>query len=257
MKVVINIRLNAYIVLLFTILALTMRAQAQIPGCSSCVSIWSASTTPAMVTANDTKAVELGVKFRSDVSGLIRGIRFYKSSSNTGTHIGNLWSASGTLLAKATFTNETASGWQQMNFATPVSITANTTYVASYFAPNGRWSANFHYFANSGVDKAPLHALSNAAAGGNGVYRYSSQSAFPNSSYGSTNYWVDIAFEPSGGAVTLSLAASPTSISFGNVALGNSSSQSVTLNNTGTGSVPFSRQPSRERASASAASPCL
>ena len=68
--------------------------------------------------------VELGLKFRSDVAGTITGIRFYKASTNTGSHVANLWSSSGTKLATATFTGETASGWQQVNFASPVSITA-------------------------------------------------------------------------------------------------------------------------------------
>ena len=36
-------------------------------------------------------AVELGVKFRSDVAGYITGIRFYKGAGNTGTHVGHLW----------------------------------------------------------------------------------------------------------------------------------------------------------------------
>ena len=40
---------------------------------------------------NDTSAVELGVKFRSDVAGYITGIRFYKGPDNTGTHVGHLW----------------------------------------------------------------------------------------------------------------------------------------------------------------------
>ena len=31
----------------------------------------------------------------------------------------------------------TATGWQQATFASQVAVTANTTYVASYFAPNG------------------------------------------------------------------------------------------------------------------------
>ena len=66
------------------------------------------------------------MKFTSDVNGLIKGIRFYKGAANTGTHIGSLWIATGTLLAPATFTGETASGWQQVNFATPVAITADT-----------------------------------------------------------------------------------------------------------------------------------
>ena len=85
--------------------------------------------------------VELGVKFRADVSGFITGVRFYKGAGNTGTHIGSLWTSGGTLLAQATFSNETASGWQQVNFGAPVAVTANTVYVASYFAPNGGYAA--------------------------------------------------------------------------------------------------------------------
>ena len=80
-------------------------------------------------------AVELGVQFSSDVDGWITGVQFYKGPGNTGTHVGNLWTAGGTLLARATFTSESASGWQTVNFSSPVAITANTTYVASYFAP--------------------------------------------------------------------------------------------------------------------------
>ena len=34
-------------------------------------------------------------------------------------------------LATGTFTSETATGWQQVNFATPVMLPANTTYTAS------------------------------------------------------------------------------------------------------------------------------
>ncbi|MCA1466256.1 DUF4082 domain-containing protein, partial [Bradyrhizobium sp. NBAIM18] len=79
-----------------------------------------------------TSPVEVGVKFTASVNGTITGLRFYKGSLNTGPHIADLWSSTGTLLATATFTNETASGWQQVNFSTPVAITAGTTYVASY-----------------------------------------------------------------------------------------------------------------------------
>src|SRR5258708_17887159 len=87
---------------------------------SSTVSLWPDSTTPGTTSANDTLSVELGVKFRSDIDGSVLGIRFYKGSGNTGTHIGNLWSAASTNLATVAFTGETASGWQHMNFANPV-----------------------------------------------------------------------------------------------------------------------------------------
>ena len=80
------------------------------------ITIWPASATPAAITG-DAQPAELGVKFRADVSGSITGVRFYKGASNTGTHVGHLWSNTGTLLATATFTNETASGWQQVMFS--------------------------------------------------------------------------------------------------------------------------------------------
>ncbi|RCJ27108.1 hypothetical protein A6770_02820 [Nostoc minutum NIES-26] len=159
----------------------------------SSVSIWNSSATPTNPSENDPDAVEVGVKFRSDVNGSITGIRFYKGSGNTGTHIGNLWSSGGTLLRSATFSNETASGWQQVNFSTPVAITANTVYVASYHADVGRYAADSGFFAAAGVDNPPLHALRNGVSGGNGIYRYGA-SGFPNNTYQSSNYWVDVVF---------------------------------------------------------------
>ena len=52
--------------------------------------------------SNDSNAVEVGVRFRADQGGTITGVRFYKAAANTGTHVGNLWSSTGTLLASAT-----------------------------------------------------------------------------------------------------------------------------------------------------------
>ena len=87
-------------------------------GCTC--SIWGTGATPGTSDSGSATAVEVGVKFTSDVSGFVTGIRFYKSAANTGTHVGNLWTASGTKLASATFTGETASGWQPVTFASPV-----------------------------------------------------------------------------------------------------------------------------------------
>ena len=56
--------------------------------------------TPATIDSGDAHAVELGVKFSSDVAGTVTGIRFYKAAANTGTHIGSLWTAAGALLAR-------------------------------------------------------------------------------------------------------------------------------------------------------------
>ncbi|MCP3138209.1 DUF4082 domain-containing protein [Pyxidicoccus xibeiensis] len=158
------------------------------------VSIFGASVTPTTLADPDTASVELGVKFRSSVPGTVAGIRFYKgSSANSGTHVGSLWSRSGQRLASATFTNETATGWQTVRFATPVSISANTTYVASYLSPRGRYSATGNAFASQGTTNGPLTALASGVDGENGVYLYGS-GGFPTQSYQSTNYFVDVLF---------------------------------------------------------------
>jgi hypothetical protein len=155
--------------------------------------IWPATAAPAVAAANDPNQVELGVKFRSDVAGYISGVRFYKGSTNTGQHIGNLWTSTGTLLATATFSNETASGWQQVSFSPAVAISANTTYVASYHTNTGNYAVDDSYFTSTGVDRAPLHALANGVDP-NGVFAYSSTSTFPNQTYNAGNYWVDVVF---------------------------------------------------------------
>ena len=155
--------------------------------------------TPATIAENDPSSVELGVKFTSEVPGTVTGMRFYKASTNTGTHLASLWTAGGTLLASATFSNESASGWQQVNFSSPVAISANTTYVAGYLAPKGHYSDTASAFTSSPFANPPLSALSNVASA-NGVYAYSASSTFPTNSFKASNYYVDVDFEP--GAAT-------------------------------------------------------
>jgi Domain of unknown function (DUF4082)/Bacterial Ig domain/Putative Ig domain len=160
--------------------------------------IWASKAVPSIPDVGAGSPVELGVSFRADTNGYVTGIRFYKSAGNTGTHIAHLWSSTGTLLATATFTAETVSGWQQVNFANPVPINANTVYAASYHVNRGHWSVDWNYFATSGVDNAPLHALANGAGGKNGIFAYGSMSAFPANTHQSANYWVDVVFTNAG-----------------------------------------------------------
>ena len=208
---------------------------------------WSSSSTPVEIDSGDGGSIEVGVKFRADYSGYITGIRFYKSSANTGTHVGNLWTSTGTLLSTATFTNESASGWQQVSFATPVAITASTTYVASYFAPNGHYSADSNYFALKGLDNPPVHLLQNGVDGSNGVYNYGSASVFPSSTYNSTNYWVDVVYIPGSSmpGAPPSLLASQQSLSFSAfLGLPNPASQTISVYNQGTGVINWTATPS-------------
>jgi glucose/arabinose dehydrogenase len=163
--------------------------------------IWPSTTVPDLVDGGDDVSnppvglgVELGVKFTSDVAGFVTGIRFYKSEANTGMHTGSLWSSTGTRLATATFTGESASGWQQLDFTPPVAIQPDTVYVASYFAPNRHYSGTLDYFATQGVDSPPLHALADGESGGNGVYAYGATSTFPSNTSRAQSYSVDVVF---------------------------------------------------------------
>ncbi|MCY1019592.1 DUF4082 domain-containing protein [Pyxidicoccus sp. MSG2] len=140
------------------------------------------------------ESVELGVRFRSDVPGYVRGIRFFKGgAANSGTHFGRLYKgATGERLANAEFVSESLVGWQEVRFAWPVHIDANTEYVASYFAPNGGWSATWEAFTDQGVDSRPLHA----PRSGNGVFHYGPLGGFPDQSFRNTDYGVDVVFSP-------------------------------------------------------------
>lgn len=156
---------------------------------------WPTNPTPAIENSPDGNGpVELGTKFTTDVAGQIKGLRFYKGSSNTGAHTGRLWTITGTILASVTFTNETASGWQTALFSNPVSISPDTTYVISYHTSAGFYSANNNYFGSNGADNGPLHALPSGIDGGNGVFNYGVPGTFPTRTFSSSNYWVDVLF---------------------------------------------------------------
>ena len=138
----------------------------------------------------------MGVKFQSSLAGYITGIRFYKGTGNTGTHIGNLWTTSGTLLESVTFSGETASGWQQATFATPVAITAGTTYVASYFAPMGHYCVRQQLLHQLGDQRPADRAGQQHAWRRRSLHVRREAARSPAIRTQSSNYWVDVMFSP-------------------------------------------------------------
>src|SRR5271157_39221 len=152
--------------------------------------LWPSTYVPGTPDMGADSQLNLGLRFYSSVAGTISGIRFWKDVNNTGTHIGTLYTDTGTQLAQATFTGESASGWQQVNF-TPVGISANTTYVAAYFAANGHWSRTVNYFYTSGYSNPPLSSPENGTNGEyNGCELYGPGPAFPSNSGYNANLWV-------------------------------------------------------------------
>ena len=103
---------------------------------------------------------------RRQPTGKIKGLRYYRDAANTGTHTGKLWNADGTELASLTF-DDSGTGWQSADFSSPVSITAGTTYVASYYAPNGHYSANV-----GGIRQPDGEHAAELGSGSGGYYCY-------------------------------------------------------------------------------------
>ncbi|MEO8630171.1 MAG: N,N-dimethylformamidase beta subunit family domain-containing protein [Betaproteobacteria bacterium] len=143
--------------------------------------------TPALQNASDGVPYELGMKFQTVRPGRVTAIRYWKAASDTGTHIGHIWSSTGTSLASATFTSETASGWQQQALSTPLVIQANTTYTVSVNI------ASNYAFTDGGLATAIVNGdVRSVADGSNGVF--GAAFAFPTGSYHSANYFRDIVF---------------------------------------------------------------
>ena len=155
-------------------------------------SIWQDGTPSGAVDANDPAANNIGVEFQPSSNGTISGVRFYKESDNTGTHTGTLWTANGVQLATGTFTNESSEGWQELDFSTPVAVTAGTTYVASYHTSTGHYAVH-HGRPGVGGDER--------AADGAGRTAGSTPTARPTRSrpapIRTDNFWVDVVFSPS------------------------------------------------------------
>ncbi len=170
-------------------------------GAQACpCSLMETTTEPANPDSGDGGATTLGLKFRSVVDGSIKGLRFYRDQANTGTHVGKLWTADGSQLASVTFTNS-GTGWQTATFSDPVPIEAGTTYVASYYAPQGHYSAASGYFATPVVNSP----LSSVGAGG----VYANGNNFPDATYQNTNYYVDVVFSTENAAPPTVSTVSP------------------------------------------------
>ncbi|MEU8136753.1 DUF4082 domain-containing protein [Streptodolium elevatio] len=183
--------LAAVAALLFTLFS---PLSAQAAPCNPC-SLFG-TTNPGIGPDSEAISVELGVRFTPKVNGRVLGVKFWKDPANTGVHKGYLWNTTTGTATQVTFANETASGWQTQMFAAPVDVTAGTTYIASYLAPNGRYTATTGFF-NQVFDSEQLTAPASGGGQGNGVYQAGAGgTVMPNNSWNASNYWVDPVFEP-------------------------------------------------------------
>lgn len=182
--------------------------------------LFSQGTTGATLTA-DSADYTMGVQFSVSQAATLTAIWFY-SASGAGALPDTiaLYDVSSTSLITsqaASWSGAAGSGWVRAAFTSPPSLTASTAYKAAV----GEFSGNFfyagvsHYWDTtgagaSGISNGPLSAPNNAgASGGQDTFTSGTSLAYPSSSFGAANYWVDP--EITTAATPVSLADSATS----------------------------------------------
>jgi Domain of unknown function (DUF4082) len=169
-----------------------------------------------------------GVKFWSSKSGTISAIRFYRATTSPDGYTASLYAAGGGLLGSVKMKHESGPvpGWQAGTFASPISISPNTTYVAAYYVPFGSYQLVPNGLAQ-GVTTGPLTAPAGPTVG-NGVY-HDGGLAFPAApSTRNSNFLVDVEFTPAAPTPYLTLSFNPANPSIASNAPGGTVVASVT-----------------------------
>ena len=154
------------------------------------------ATTSTGSEATDPVNYNLGIKLTPSVNGNFTGVKYYRATSDVYTpHTARIWSG-GTLLKTEAFTDETSGpGWKSHTFATPLSVTAGTTYTVAVNA-YGAYHFSGGYHASS-IARDYLTAPANA-----GVYFAESSGGTtqatgePTSTFNSATYFRDVIYEP-------------------------------------------------------------
>jgi hypothetical protein len=132
--------------------------------------------TPARTSVDADGGREVGTRFTAGENGKISGFRFWKAAGETGTHTAKLWTASGTLLASATFTGESSSGWQTVGadavigagtYVVSVNTNVQMVKTAMYFDTYGAISHDDIY-ADTSYHGQPAGSF--PTTGGSGIY---------------------------------------------------------------------------------------
>lgn len=143
----------------------------------------SAQVLPTPTTGLQTdQPVTLGMRFTPKANGQVTGVMYYRNFPGTVT--GQLWTATGTLLASTTFSDNTA-GWKSALFTNPVNVVTGTEYIISYFESAGQYYTSYGFFPKSFPNyDAPASA-----------YNYGNAVSFPALSFPGSNYFVEPIFK--------------------------------------------------------------
>lgn len=165
---------------------------------SSCPTDPLTGFTPHNTNYNDSDAVNVGVKFEVRGAPFVSGVKFYKGTDNTGTHVAHLYNVTtSTELASEEFTGETSTGWQTVSFDSNIQVRDDHSYMVWVSMPNGHYAADGTFAGGSNYFGPFGHGQYGNAedvviipAGNSGMYSYTSDHTTVPSNATSNNYWV-------------------------------------------------------------------
>jgi hypothetical protein len=195
-------------------------------------SLFDHGATPALTSGDASDSpLTLGVLWQSSTPGTVKSIWMYIGNTNlngaAGTallYTGGGWAdAPGSLMAQKAFTFQGTIGWQEVVLDSPISVNANTLYIAAvHINSSGHYSYIDHLYDTeqvSGVLTALHGAPSPGYDRGNGRYMSGASPAYPqNKSLSRASYLIDFTFSSSSGgggggsSVTVQTSASSTAL---------------------------------------------
>jgi Domain of unknown function (DUF4082) len=147
-------------------------------------SFWDDSFVPTPGTSVNANR-NAGMAFLVYGSGTVTAIQFWKLSTDTGTHVGQLWAETGQVkLGEVTFTGETASGWQTAVFGTPIAVTAGQRYRACVSRPAQPYASHSVTLPTPNIGPMVMDYAS--------VVNTGSLTAYPNTQNANHTYYVDV-----------------------------------------------------------------
>jgi hypothetical protein len=133
--------------------------------------------------------LEAGVKFVSTVAGRVTGVRFYRSPTATDPTVTvDMWDMNSIKLGSGSGPGG-AEGFQTVSFATPVLVTAGTSYRVGLAVPGGS------SYSRSDTGPTLLPQTNAPVTLSNSCYS-ATAGAVPSTDSGATNFWVEPVFQP-------------------------------------------------------------
>jgi hypothetical protein len=173
---------------------------------------------PALPDVNEGSPVTVGDTLLFAAAGQVSGARLYAPATlGAGTYTATFWvvttddstgTGTGTLLASAVFGVLTPGAWNNVSFASPVSVDTTHAYVIALRSTEGRYAATGGLFG-SAIVNGSITGIKDASAFGsftklsNGRFT-GGVASYPENTFGSNGYFIDVLYDPTSVEVNLS-----------------------------------------------------